>query len=180
MEINLKIKYIPVNRIIVNLVNKHDKYDILCNIGSAKPPMMPNNEVSGTLFIHEINFCKYEKYQPKIARPTRYGDDTFDVINLSSSYIHSTLAKWLKQNFMNGEEIHVKTSAKFEIEYPERAMDLAEAYDKIGGSPTDSDNVLKEKFRKRVKELHPDLNGGDAKQMAEINDAWRMIQEARE
>lgn len=201
MEINLKIKYVPVNNIVVNIVNKKSLEE-LCNLASAKPPMFPSNmplfwcdgivfimfgvpqksvrmiddESNGSLFLAEVNFCEMPKFKNRIDKPSRFVDDFFEIQDKSNSYIHSSIAKWLKANFL--EPIKVNVSFNLQIETPKRQMDITEAYDIIGATSNDSDETLKLKYQELIKANHPDA-GGDTEKTSQIIRAWKMIKANR-
>ena len=50
-------------------------------------------------------------------------------------------------------------------------------YDELGLSPTASPTELRDAYRRRARQLHPDRGGSDASAMAALNDAYRVLRD---
>jgi len=52
-------------------------------------------------------------------------------------------------------------------------------YDVLGVSPTASTEEIRAQYRAEARRRHPDLPGGSAAAMAEVNAAWRVLSDPR-
>lgn len=208
VEINLKIRYVPTTKIVVNAVVKMPSLENLCKIVEPHPPqrlepvpmfwsdgilfvligypqktmMMMDEELKGILYLQEVAFIPQEKY-PTAGKIFVKGDE-FEVFDMTYSYIHANIAKWVKANFM--ETIKVRASLGLSIEAGEFAMDLPDAYDMLHASSTDTDEFLKKRYHEEIKAAHPDkARSYEDKMVAEkktkeINQAWELIKKSRD
>ena len=52
---------------------------------------------------------------------------------------------------------------------------MSTLYDQLGVAPTAASSEIRSAFRRRARQLHPDVSGAPSPEMAAVNEAWAIL-----
>jgi len=52
---------------------------------------------------------------------------------------------------------------------------MSTLYDRLGVAPTATISEIRSAFRRRARQLHPDVSGAPSPEMAAVNEAWAIL-----